>query len=95
MPHEVTQAVPIGGTRLRLEFRSGERGEVDIAPLVGDFVGVFEPLTDPAFFGRVRVDPDLGTIVWPNGADLCPDVLYAAATGTPIAAAGATFKPAA
>ena len=37
---------------------------------------VFEPLHVPAQFAEVTVDPELGTIVWPNGADICPDVLY-------------------
>ena len=46
--------------------------------------GVFEPLLDDCFFRRVRVSADLGTIVWPNGADLCPDVLYSVASGQPI-----------
>jgi hypothetical protein len=32
----------------------------------------------------VKVDPEAGTIVWPNGVDLCPDVLYSEATGTPL-----------
>ena len=35
-----------------------------------------EPLREPALFGQVRVDEELGTIVWPNGADLDPDVLH-------------------
>jgi hypothetical protein len=36
----------------------------------------FEPLSDPTFFAQVRVDEDLGTITWPNGADLDPLVLH-------------------
>ena len=36
-------------------------------------------------FAKVRVDPELGTIAWPTGADLCPDVLYARVTGNAIA----------
>ena len=34
---------------------------------------VFEPLQDPDYFKRVRVDPDVHTIVWPNGADFAPE----------------------
>ena len=40
---------------------------------------VFESLKDEAFFARVAVDHELGTIVWPNGADLAPDVRHEAA----------------
>jgi hypothetical protein len=36
-----------------------------------------EPLKDPGFFAQVRVDPDSGTVVWPNGFDLAPDALHA------------------
>jgi hypothetical protein len=52
-----------------------ERREVDVSELV-PFDGVFEPLADAGYFQQVRVEPDIGTIVWPNGADLCPDLLY-------------------
>ncbi|MEK6644283.1 MAG: DUF2442 domain-containing protein [Planctomycetota bacterium] len=63
------------GHRLILTFEGGERREVDVRLLV-PFDGVFEPLKDDAYFRQVRVDPDVGTIVWPNGPDICPDVLY-------------------
>jgi hypothetical protein len=56
---------------------------VDLAPHLS-FQGVFEPLRDPAYFAQVRVDADLGTVAWPNGADLDPDVLYGRITGTPV-----------
>jgi hypothetical protein len=46
--------------------------------------GVFAPLLDETFFAKVRVDSELGTIVWPNGVDVCPDVLYSHATGEPV-----------
>lgn len=63
------------GTRVRLEFTSGEAREVDLAPYLHG--PIFEPIrTDPTHFQAVRVDPELGTLVWPNGADIDPDVLY-------------------
>jgi hypothetical protein len=55
-------------------FDDGHRREVDIAPFLDG--EVFRPLRDPAFFAQVTVDPELGTIVWPNGADLAPEFLY-------------------
>jgi hypothetical protein len=46
--------------------------------------GVFRELEDVGFFKQVHVDTEGGTIVWPNGVDFCPDVLYSLATGKPI-----------
>jgi hypothetical protein len=55
---------------------AGRRGS--ILPLSRRGRG-FEPLRrDPALFRGVRVDEALGTVVWPNGADLDPDVLLLA-----------------
>ena len=75
MNKDVTHVECLGGTRLRLAFEGDERRDVDVRELVA-FDGVFEPLNDPSFFRQVTVNPDVGTIVWPNGADICPDVLY-------------------
>ncbi len=47
---------------------------------------MFAGLQDEAEFAKVRVDPDTGTITWPSGADLCPDVLYSKLTGKPLPA---------
>lgn len=75
MTRDVIEVECVGDWRLVLTFEGPERREADIAALV-PFDGVFEPLHDQAYFRRVRVEPDVGTIVWPNGADVCPDVLY-------------------
>lgn len=75
MYQDIIEVRVLGGTRLGLTFESGEHREVDIASIV-PFDGVFEPLRSGAFFALVSVNHDLGTIMWPNGADLCPDVLY-------------------
>ncbi|HEX8255922.1 MAG TPA: DUF2442 domain-containing protein [Thermoanaerobaculia bacterium] len=57
-----------------LRFQDGTSGEVDVSrSLKGP---VFEPLRNIEFFKQVRVDPELGTIVWPNGADVAPETLY-------------------
>ena len=58
---------------LEVTFADGARGEVDLASeLWGE---MFEPLRDPAVFALVSVDSELGTIVWPNGADFSPEFL--------------------
>lgn len=70
----VTSVKPLDGFRLLLSFTDGLVREVDLA---GDLWGpMAEPLLDPSYFQQVRVDPELGTVVWPNGFDLDPDVLH-------------------
>lgn len=59
--------------KLWIAFDDGTAGEVDLADkLEGP---VFEPLRDKAVFAKVSVDPELETVVWPNGADLAPEFL--------------------
>jgi hypothetical protein len=66
---------PLDGFVVRLSFADGTTREID---LEGELWGpVFEPLrADRELFRQVRVDEELGTIVWPNGADMDPDVLH-------------------
>ena len=75
--HDVTGVEVSGKHRLRLTFDDGTVGEVDFAGR--EWRGVFEPLVDPDYFARVTVDPEAGTITWPNGADMAPEPLYAEA----------------
>jgi hypothetical protein len=70
----VVDARHAGGYRVWLRFADGLTGEIDLeAELWGE---VFEPLKDVAEFAKLRADPELDTIVWPNGADLAPEFLY-------------------
>jgi hypothetical protein len=83
MLKDIVGAKALGDHRLHLRFEDGVEGVVDLASHLS-FRGVFEPMRDPDWFAQVRVDKELGTVVWPNGADLDPDVLYGRLTGTPI-----------
>lgn len=70
--------------RLELTFTNGEKAELDFRDRIVGRGGVFAPLQDVGFFKRVEIDPEAGTLVWPNGVDFCPDVLYSEATGMPL-----------
>ena len=59
---------------IELVFADGLRRQVDLEPeLWGE---VFEPLRDPAYFAQMSLDPVIGTVVWPNGADFSPEFLH-------------------
>lgn len=73
----------VGEYELDLEFDDGVTGRVDVAKLI-EFEGVFAPLRDADFFKQAHIDEDLGTVAWPNGADLDPLVLYAEAKGVDV-----------
>jgi len=71
----ILQADACGPHRLRLAFSDGRRGAVDVLPLLSG--PVFEPLLDPTYFARFALDPECGTVTWPNGADFAPEALHA------------------
>ena len=61
---------------VELTFADGERRVLDLEPYLHG--AMFEPLArDYELFRQMTVDPDAGTIVWPNGADMSPRTLYA------------------
>ena len=74
IPHVVAVEVT-GPHSLRLTFRDGIQRRVNLLPLLKG--PIFQPLLDPDFFGQVLLDPVAGTVVWPNGADVAPETLYA------------------
>ena len=75
----VRQAAYRGGHRIHLVFNDGSAGTISFRRwLVG---AVFEPLRDLDQFRRFFVDG--GTVVWPNGADIAPETLYAAIVAPP------------
>ena len=65
----------LGPHLLRLLFDDGVVRDLSSSP--GSSSGtMIAPLDDPDYFALVRVDPEAGTIVWPNGLDLAPEVLH-------------------
>ncbi|OGO33516.1 MAG: molybdopterin-guanine dinucleotide biosynthesis protein A [Chloroflexi bacterium RBG_16_54_18] len=76
----IVQVTPLQDYRLELQFEDEVKSTIDIRSFV-KFTGIFAPLKDNSYFQKVQVNPELGTICWPNGADLDPDVLYSQITG--------------
>lgn len=71
----VESVEPLSGFVVRLGFTDGTSKEIDLEPYLHG--PVFDPIRDdPEMFRSVKVDKRMGTIVWDNGADMDPDVLY-------------------
>jgi len=72
--YRVTSVEPLGGYRLRVGFDDQSSREIDLGTVLeGEIYG---PLRDPVMFARVMIDPEVHTLVWPNGADFDPAVLH-------------------
>ena len=64
----------VGAYTLRIGFDDGSERTIDFFPvLAGE---LYAPLRDLALFGAVRIDPEVHTLVWPNGADFDPATLH-------------------
>ncbi len=69
----VTSVEHLGGRVLRVTFSDGLVRELDFADALP---GVLATIDDETAFGGVTVDLIAGTVCWPNGIDLDPDVLH-------------------
>ena len=70
----VRQARYLRNFEVEVTFNDDRRGVADLRTALDG--KIFEPLRDLDVFSQLRVDPELDTIVWPNGADLAPEFIY-------------------
>jgi len=71
---DITSVAVVRHGVLRLTFSDGLAGELEVLDRMRG--PVFEQARTPDGFAHVTVDPEIGTVVWPGGADLAPDTLY-------------------
>lgn len=69
----VTSAKYLNEHRIWCAFDDNSAGEIDLAPHLDG--PIFKPLTDQHYFSQMKFDPELATVVWPNGADFAPEYL--------------------
>ncbi len=70
----VTDAEYIDEYKVKVSFSNGRTGVADLSSALKG--SVFEPLKDKSLFSMLKVDKELETIIWPNGADLAPEYIY-------------------
>jgi hypothetical protein len=64
----------VGPYTLKVEFDDGTSQVIDFTPVLhGE---LYEPLNDETLFNQVQIDPEVHTLVWPNGADFDPATLH-------------------
>ncbi|OGO38033.1 MAG: hypothetical protein A2Z03_04070 [Chloroflexi bacterium RBG_16_56_8] len=59
---------------LRVQFDDNTSQTINFRPIIaGELYG---PLRDLNLFNQVQIDPEVHTLVWPNGADFDPATLH-------------------
>ena len=59
---------------LRVEFDDRTKQDINFEPVLAG--QLFGPLRDLTVFNQVQIDPEVHTLVWPNGADFDPATLH-------------------
>src|SRR5437764_13520967 len=59
---------------LLVQFDDGSEQTIDFQPVLGG--ALYGPLRDLTLFNKVHIDPEVHTLVWPNGADFDPATLH-------------------
>jgi hypothetical protein len=73
---KLTLAKYIEHHRVFIRFDDGAEGVVDFLPRLRDQAGIGRDLLSTSLFENFRIDHDWNTLVWNNGWDVAPDVLY-------------------
>ena len=77
MAHEIHQVVSfqkVAAFTLCVQFDDGTSQIIDFRPVLqGE---LYSPLQESTLFDQVRIDPEVHTLVWPNGADFDPAILH-------------------
>ncbi len=77
MSHEIYCVVSfekVAQFTLKVVFDDSTSQVIDFRPVLkGELYG---PLNDPVVFDQVQIDPEVHTLVWPNGADFDPAILH-------------------
>lgn len=72
---------------LCVQFDDASEQVINFEPMLAG--ELFGPLRDRAIFDQVKIDPEVHTLVWPNGADFDPATLHDWPTHGPVLAARA------
>jgi hypothetical protein len=72
--HRVDQFNIVAPYTLSVRFNDGTTQRIDFRPVLEG--QLFGPLKDVAVFNAVALDPEAGTLTWPNGADFDPTMLH-------------------
>ena len=77
MTHPIYQVITfeiVGPYTLQVEFDDGTAQVIDFRPVLEG--ALYGPLQDQSVFEQVEIDPEVHTLVWPNGADFDPETLH-------------------
>ena len=73
---KIVSVVYVCNYKLRITFSDRKTKVIDLEDKIKNAKGIFAPLKDIEYFKQVALDDCQLSICWPNGADICPDVLY-------------------
>ncbi|MBC7391038.1 MAG: DUF2442 domain-containing protein [Opitutaceae bacterium] len=72
--HYIKRFTIVGPQSIEVVFENNIRKTINLAPVL--FGEMYSPLNDAEFFKQVKLDEEVQTLVWPNGADFDPSLLY-------------------
>jgi len=70
----IIEAKYLSDYKIEVLFNNGQKGVADLSRVLKG--KIFEPLKEKTVFAQLKIDRELETIVWPNGADLAPEFIY-------------------